>query len=289
MSPASGKAPLRGIGPESVDTAGELAPKVQDQNQAHELIKHVAASHPVELTTIQQLEEDAGRSKALDEEEVRGAAVDLVGDEEQKGGLVQVLSARVKGYGRPLDQQWVVVLYSTPSGRNARCAVPYEPMTDSQEAYDQGVSEGKITEGKASDASDTSHFEAQIKRQDATIKRLEAAQDGGQGGDDAAEEKAKLQAELDEALAAKEEAEQKAEDARAGVGEDTPPAPVPDVDLDAVELPDGNADDLIAGMAFYSDDVVAALAKRDERKTVVKAAEAVQKERAAAGDAADGD
>jgi hypothetical protein len=314
MSPASGKAPLRGVGPEDVDAAGELAPKVQDQNQAHELIRHVARSHPQELVTIQQLEEDAGRTKALDEEEVRTAAVDLVGDEERKGGLVKVLSARVKGFGRPVDQMWVVVLYETPSGRNARCAVPYlpekgSPFRASIKAYDEGVAKGTITEGKATD-SDQSHLEAQIRRQDATIKRLEAeaeqraaeesgdtppAGDGdtpevelpegveaGDPGYPVDEETGDLLVLPDSVREELIEAHQAAEDAAAAAAGDGAPAETPEVDLDAVELPTGKADDLIAGMAFYSDDVVAALAKRDERSTVVKAAEAALKARAEA-------
>lgn len=298
MSPASGKAPLRGIGPEDVDAGGELAPKVQDQNQAHLLIKHVAASHPIELTTIQQLEEDAGRTKALDEEEVREAAVNLVGDEEKKGGLVEVLSARVRGYGKPVDQLWVVVLYETPSGRNARCAVPYEPMSASIAAYDEGVAKGTIVEGKPTDAEQT-HLEAQTRRQDATIKRLEAEVEqlrkgdddtGGSGDGDTPpagetpEELqariAELEAEKTEAEARAEKAEEEAKDARAGVGtEDAAAAEPEQVDLDAVELPAGKADELVKAMPFFDENVVAALAQRDERKSVREAAEAVQKQR----------
>jgi hypothetical protein len=309
MSPASGKAPLRGIGPESVDAAGELAPKVQDQNQAHELIKHVAASHPIELTTIQQLEEDAGRTKALDEDEVLDAAVDLVGDEERKGGLVKVLSARVRGLGRSVDQLWVVVLYETPSGRNARCAVPYEPMTDSIAAYDEGVAKGTIIEGKQTDAEQT-HLEAANRRQDATIKRLEAEiaelrddtpppadpppaddpsevtlPDGVEAGDPGypVNDDGELLDLPDSVRQELIEAHQAAEDAAAAeaAGPEQTGEEPPEVDLDSVELPTGKADDLAAGMPFFADDVVAALAARDERKTVREAAEAVQKDRAA--------
>lgn len=303
MSPASGNAPLRGIGPEDVDAAGELAPKVQEQNQAHELIKHVAASHPTELTTIQQLEEDKGRSKALDEGEVESAATKLVGNEKKKGGLVKVLSARVRGYDRPVEEMYVVVLYETPSGRNARCAVPYEPMSKSQKTYDKGVAEGKIAEGKPTD-SDQSHLEAQLRRAESTIKRLEAdggdSEDAGDTPPEPPEETPETEVEVPEGVVPGEtpgwpvdgetgepldlpdqvrEELAAAAAAGEGIGDDETPAPAPAPDLDAVELPQGNADALIAGMDFYSDDVVAALAKRDERKTVREAAETVLEKR----------
>lgn len=301
MSPASGNSPLRGVGPEDVDTGGELAPKVNDANKAHLLIEHVAKSHPRELTTIQQLKEAASRTKALSATEVEAATAQQVGTGKKKGGLVKVLHARVHGADRPVDQMWVVVLYQTPSGRNARCAVPYEGFARSIAAYDQGVADGSIREGEDALGADKSAvFESQIERQAATIKRLEAQieDDGGKGdgdgggdGDTPPETAEELQARIAEleaqASAATERAdaaEAAAKDARAGVEDDTPPV---EVDLDAVELPDGNADQLKAGMPFYSDDVVAALVERGKAKATREAAEAEQKRRA--GTAADED
>lgn len=172
------------VGPMDVDRAGELAPKVNSANKGHELIQHVRDSHPIELIKLQQRPEDLGRSKGLDHAEVLDAVSEAFGGEDEKGGVVRLLSARVRGKDRPLDDIAVVVLWETPSERTARGAIAYEPLENSIRAYERGIADGSIIEHLEEDGGeDTALLKRTANRQAEQIERLskqlEEAKEGG--------------------------------------------------------------------------------------------------------------
>lgn len=115
---------------------------------------------------------------------------------------------------------------------------------------------------------------------DATREQLIAEHESAQAAIDATTTQAQAtQAEIDEKAAqvAKLEAElEQAKNAPAPAGDAS------DVDLQTIELPEGNADELIAGLPFYSDDVVAALELRAKAVKTKEAAAAELRTRASA-------
>lgn len=188
MSPSTVETDVATVGPMDVDSAGNLAPKVVKQHQANELIQHVRANYPVELVVLEQRDEDRARTAALVHDEVLDTAREEFGDEEADGGVVKLLSARVRGKDQPLGEKAVCVLWQTPSGRTARGAFGYAPLAESIDNFDAKVAAGEITEVDETDAKD---LKRTVERQEDTIKRLNArlaAQENGAESGDKPEE-----------------------------------------------------------------------------------------------------
>lgn len=308
MSPSTLETDVATVGPEAVDDPGDLAPKVVKEQQAHELIASVRANYPLDLVILEQREEESGRSKALEGDEVLEAAREAFGDEEAPGGVVKLLSARVRGKAQPLEEKAVCVLWETPSGRTARGAIGYSNLDVSMENFDRLIASGEITEVDDSDAKD---LKRTVERQQEQIRRLNAQVASGEHGDPAAaagltredveqmvkeavgssaqeaiaardDEIERLKAELAEKDASGDgsgdDAGNGAAEADAGGGSDAGG----DASPKPVTAPEGKAKELIAAMGDYSPDQLAAIVADDNRPSVVKAAEAEQKRRAAA-------
>lgn len=177
MSPSTFESDVATVGPQDVDGAGDLAPKVVKQQEAHEMIRMVRANYPVDLVILEQRDEDRARTAALNADEVFEAVCDAFGDEEAKGGVVKVLSARVRGRAQPLEEKAVCVLWETPSGRTARGAVGYSDLTKSLDAFDRMIASGEITEVDETDPKDLART---VERQEDQIRRLNAQVAGGE-------------------------------------------------------------------------------------------------------------
>jgi hypothetical protein len=169
LTPSSLVTDVATVGPEDVDSPGELAPKVVKSQEAHELIKRVRANYPVDLVVVESREEDRPRTAALDADEVLEAATEEFGDDSEPGGVVKVLSARVRGKDQPLAEKAVCVLWETPSGRTARGAFGYAPLSTSIEDFDSKIASGEITEVDEGDAKD---LKRTVERQEDQIRRL---------------------------------------------------------------------------------------------------------------------
>lgn len=287
---------LGSVGPMDVDKAGELAPKVNTQNKGKELVMHVRDSHPVELIKLQQRPEDLGRTKGLDPDEVLEAVTEAFGDEDEKGGVVRLLSARVRGKDRPVDDMAVLVLWETASQRTARGAIPYGPLDSSQSRYESGLRDGTIIEGlDEAGNEDAAILKRTAKRQAEQIERLTSKLEEAKGGapaegnkdlegvlaavEELKSENEQLRGQL-ESLAAGTHPE--AEDAADGTGDGSQTAAEVEAgaEEEKVEAPEGTSRDLIAKMDDYSDAQLEAIVANDGRKSVVKAAKAKQNSRA---------
>lgn len=168
------------VGPQDVDAPGEMAPKVNKSQKGHEMVKRVRSNYPPELVILEQRDEDRPRTAALDADEVLAAAQREFGDESEDGGITKVLSARVRGLHQPLAEKAVCILWETPSGRTARGAIGYSPLSTSLHEFDRKVSAGEITEVDETDAKDLTRT---VERQQDQIKRLNAKIASGEGGD----------------------------------------------------------------------------------------------------------
>lgn len=180
MTPSTIENDVVSVGPQDVDAPGDLAPKVVKSQEAHELIKQVRANYPIDLVILEQRDEDRARTAALDADEVLDAAQEAFGDAEQQGGVVKVLSARVRGKAQPIAEKAVCVLWETPSGRTARGAVGYAPLTTSIDDFDRRIAAGELTEVDESDAKD---LKRTVERQEEQITRLNARLASGEAGD----------------------------------------------------------------------------------------------------------
>lgn len=180
MSPSTIENDVATVGPENVDAPGDLAPKVVKQQEAHELINRVRANYPVELVIIEQRDEDRPRTKALVADEVLAAAQAEFGDADTEGGIVRLLSARVRGKAQPLAEKAVCILWETPSGRTARGAFAYAPLSESVQNFDRMVDAGEVVEVDETDAKDLTRT---VERQRDQISRLNARLAAGEAGD----------------------------------------------------------------------------------------------------------
>ena len=240
MSPASGNEPLRGVGPQRVDEGGELAGDAMSlQHQGQTLIQAVAAANPPELTTYGTWPEDGGRTRYLDDDEVEKAVEDADWSDEVDVG--KVLGARVHGYGKPVEEKMVVVLFEVEgSGRDARGAVPYDDLSKSKKAYEEAVKSEEYKPGQADSIEQLRSSNEAMAAEMASLRRQLA----GQGH-----------------LAAQV----------AGAG--APPG-----SLEATPVPEGTAAEVAAAVESgdLTDEQLDALEARDERKTVQAA---IQKQR----------
>jgi hypothetical protein len=320
MCPAAGLDPLR-VAPEdpTAAEAGELVKKIGVGNQAKKLIAAVARQMPKELRIACQRTEHPERSEYLDPEEVLAQTEYTVGAE----NVIEILSARVKGNAtRPADSK-VIVLFLTPEGRPARCAIDYRLFKNSLEAFDNALKNGEVDLG--SDKESAAGLRRQNERLRAELRAKVTGQPPAQGfpagtqGEEAPnaapndngtstvelpegveagdpgypvdEESGDLLVLPDsvrEDLIASAQTEQEAEGAQQEIDrltaelEAAQVAPVgseeekPDaeVDLSTVELPEGNAETINAGLSFYDGDVVAALAEHGKTKSTREAATA---------------
>jgi hypothetical protein len=265
-----------------VDAAGELAPKVVKQQEAHELIKHVRANYPVDLVTLEQRDEDRPRTAALDADEVLEAAAEAFGDSGQDGGVTKIFSARVRGKSQPISEKAVCVLWLTPSGRTARGAIGYSDLEESVEAFDRMVAAGEITEVDETDSKD---LKRTVERQEDLIKRLNAKLDD-KGADPAADEGVAPE-DIPEGVVPGETPgwpivngivvdlpdEVREQLANVALGDDAEEG-----DPEPVEAPTGKAPELIASVGDFSPEQLKALiaAEQDDetpRQTVIAAAE----------------
>jgi hypothetical protein len=180
VSPSTIENDVATVGPENVDAPGDLAPKVVKQQEAHELINRVRANYPVELVIIEQRDEDRPRTKALVADEVLAAATDEFGDADTDGGIVRLLSARVRGKAQPVTEKAVCILWETPSGRTARGAFAYAPLSESVQNFDRMVDAGEVVEVDETDAKDLTRT---VERQRDQISRLNARLAAGEAGD----------------------------------------------------------------------------------------------------------
>ena len=251
MSPATGLSPLR-VGPEDLEQSegGELVKDLGIAGNAKHLIQATHRAMPDALRVAAGRHEHTQRTRFLNEDEVRGQAEAIVGEEL----LDRVLSARVRGRKEmPLESN-VVILYLTKKNRTGRCYAAYKLFPKSIQAFDSALEEGTAvvatTENPKALAAENERLQEELKRLQ-TEGRVNAeggvTEDDGQG---AAEKAAAAKAEVN-----------------SGSGDK----------LTAV--PEGaKAKDIVAGVGDYSDDLLAELAK-DDRSTVAKAAKAEQKSR----------
>lgn len=300
------------VGPEDVDAPGELAPKVVKQQAGHELINLVRGNYPLDLVILEQRDEDRPRTAALDADEVLEAIRDAFGDEKDDGGVVKLLSARVRGAAQPVEEKAVCVLWETPSGRTARGAIGYSDLGTSVDRFDSMVARGEVTEVDETDPKD---LQRTVERQENLIKRLQAKAEGkdteGLDGDSIKKmiEEA-VSGQVDEAIAAKDaeierlntelaeartagQAErpgtedltkQDAADAASTTRAEAEAAAGKGGDPEPVTAPEGNAKELIAASRAgeYSVEQLDALiaaekAAETPRSTVIDAAEAAKR------------
>lgn len=246
MSPATGLQPLR-VGPEDLEQSegGELVKDLGIAGNAKHLIQATHRAMPDALRVAAGRHEHTQRTRFLNEDEVRGQAQAIVGEEL----LDRVLSARVRGRKEmPLESN-VVILYLTTKGRTGRCCAAYKLFPKSIEAFDSALEEGTAvvatTENPKALAAENERLQEELKRLQkegrATAEGAVTEKDG-QG------------------------AAEKSTAAEANTGKLT-------------AVPEGaKAKDIVASIGDFSDDLLADLAK-DDRSTVAKAAKAEQQSR----------
>lgn len=174
--PAAGLSPLR-VAPEDVnaDEAGELVKNLGVHNQAKGLLQAVAKQMPKDLRVAMGREEHRQRSKYLDADEVNQRGLEAVGEKGDRSALVRVLGARVRSAKGNAFDGMVIVLYETPSGRTARCAILYNENTfpKSVAAFDRATREGKIDlPGELTDAASLRKALESSQRENARLAQI---------------------------------------------------------------------------------------------------------------------
>lgn len=128
------------VGPEDIDSAGDLSSKLGVHNQSKQLIKQIRENYPRELVAALSRPEDQGRTKMLDADEVE----EVFGDTDLIEGIVEedgIESARVFGQGKNCV---VGIVFRTESGRSARAAIDYSEFPRSSRAYDDAIASGGV-------------------------------------------------------------------------------------------------------------------------------------------------
>lgn len=130
---------LRNVGPQDVDSAGELVARVGAHNRGQELIQAVAAAKPAAVRAAQSRPDDQFRTPFLDLEAVAKATKKAWGKDVEK-----LEGARVVGKGADPDSMQVVVLFLTPSGRTARGVLPYKDFQESEDRFADALDSGSF-------------------------------------------------------------------------------------------------------------------------------------------------
>lgn len=148
--------PRDGSDPTDRSVAGQFG---ADTVAAQKLLEYHAAMHPTELVVTGSMPKDEERSRALDLEEVKAAAVELAGLPEE----AKVLGASVRGTP---GRQRVLYLYEADDGRTHRWFVPYAGLDESRRAFARG-------EG-AKDADEAESWEDRVRRLEEQLSEVKS-------------------------------------------------------------------------------------------------------------------
>jgi hypothetical protein len=132
------------LGPQDIDSAGELTARLGVHNKAATLLRRHAALYPAELRTALSLPVDQERTAALDAEEVLSVLSGLQGRRAFFDADVHVVEdASVRSAeGTRLDEDRVVSIVFRAdrskggSGRSGRGVIPYSQLSGSIRAFE---------------------------------------------------------------------------------------------------------------------------------------------------------
>lgn len=171
--PPSGKSPVR-VGPQDVDSAGDLVGRLGTHNRGGRLIQQMAARYPAELVTAQMLEADDARTEYLDADEVLEHARSEFGG---RKAVQTIESARVRGKGRKPDDLVVTIAIGVKSGRIIKQFFPYSDLPKSAKAYEKAEADGLVGADQEQDAESLSAALAATRAELAAIRKENRAAD----------------------------------------------------------------------------------------------------------------
>ena len=194
------------LGPQDIDSAGELTGRLGVHNKAGTLLKRHAALYPMALRQALALPIDLQRTEALDVEEVLTVLNGLKGrraffDEEVH--TLEDASVRTPQGNVTDDKRVVSVVFRAErdkggSGRSGRGVIPYSELTASIRAYEEKVAAGDSSASStalANVGSDGSGADAEL------AARVAALETATSEAEERARQEAETRAALEEELA----------------------------------------------------------------------------------------